>query len=518
MAINPYLNEISAGDLVHDYQHASRVFRTDAFRLHPKFQFLYYVRINLNQEFTMMVGNKQKEIGALVKSVDLPKFTIDTKTLNAYNRVNIVQTKIKYDPVIIKFHDDAADIIREFWYDYYSFYYRDSDHPTSLYQSPHKYSLRQTDKWGYTLRTAPNGTQEQTSPVTQLITDIQIFSFHAKRFSEVTLHNPIITNFRHGQHDYAQGSGLLEHEMSVAFETVTYASGDFTQDQFGADMLLKYDTTPSDLSPKQARSISVDGRQAKGTDLMWRDGKVSVAGGQPVYYRGGGRQSQNGFALNPGSSSMQKRNSNSVFSTIGQTLGITGGGGAAAAFNTQGGGTTSQFGRAAQSIVGGMVASAIRGRNPLSQFNVNNASSLLYQAGSAVGGPLGQKITATGGLVRAGQTISRNGVGPGNFGAVAVAINALNTLGVRPENILNSGRNIFSNQASTNGSPVARQSGSFPTNATANFPSINAPVNNQTSSYNSPRFTDNRPTTINDSAAILRPSNQGRPDAFRGTI
>jgi len=486
MSLNPYLQPIGTNSTVHDYAHADRVFRTDAFRLHPKLAFLYYVRINLDPSYTMFKGLKQKEIGALVKTVSLPKFTVDTKTLNAYNRANLVQTKIKYDPVQIKFHDDAANIIREFWYDYYSFYYRDSDHATSLYQSAHKYSVRQTDQWGYTLRNSPDsGDKEQFSSVTQLITDIQIYSFHGKRFSEVTLHNPIITSFRHGEHDYSQGTGILEHEMQVSFETVTYADGFLTEEEFGDDMLLKYDRTPSDLSPQSLQQAGANTVSGRGTDLTYQNGQVVRASPQTNYYRGGSIQKQNGFSLLPGSGGSQVRTNNSVFATAGKA------------------------------VLGGMLQSAIRGRNPLSQFNVANASNLLYQAGSAVGGPAGQRLIASGGLVKAGQSIMRNGVGPGNFGTVAVAVQALGQLGIRPENILSSGKNIFTGRATTNGSPVAKTQGTFPTAQTPNFPSVTTAPNNTTSSYfSNPSYTDGRPTVINDSRNTTPPSNQARPGQY----
>lgn len=482
MSINPYLKELGVSDRIHDYAHADRVIRTDAFRLHPKFSFLYYVRINLDPNYTMLKGQAQSEIGSLVKSVSLPKFTIDTKTFNAYNRVNLVQTKIKYDPVIIKFHDDAADVIRKFWYDYYSFYYRDSDHATSLYQQAHKYNLRQTDQWGYSLRNSGNNGKETFSNVTQLITDIQIYSFFNKKFSEVTLHNPVITAFRHGDHDYAQGTGLMEHEMTVSYETVTYSSGFFTQDNFGSDMLLKYDRNPSPISP-----ASIDG--VSGTDLVYQDGQVIRASGTDNYYRGGDTESKESYSGVSSAGPQQVKKKNSVFTTAGKA------------------------------ILGGMISSAIRGRNPLGAFSAQNASSLLYQAGSAVGGQQGQKLIAVGGLVTAGQSIQRNGVGPGNFGSVAVAVNALGKLGVRPENLLSGARNnSVGSQVTTNGSPVARAPGYVNTVPASNFPSVRPTSAVETSKIGifAPRYSDGNPTTVNDSKNISPPSNQSKPGGGYG--
>jgi hypothetical protein len=501
MSINPFLQQVSSDTTVHDYAHADRIFRTDAFRLHPKFAFLYYVRINLSPDYTLLKGTHKTEIGSLVKSVTLPKFNVENKTLNAYNRVNIVQTKLKYEPVTIKFHDDGADIIREFWYDYYSFYFRDSDHATSLYQGGHKYNLRQTDQWGFTPR--ETGGKEATAAVTQLITDIQIFSFHNKKFSEVTLHNPVITSFRHGDHDYAQGTGILENEMVVNFETVTYASGFFTEENFGSDMLLKYDTTPSNISPANVNGVP-------GQELSYQNGQVFKPSSQTVPFRGGNTNAPNSLSMQPKAGAQFLRSGSNILGPLGRPGQQTG----TNMFGTPAGqrGKSSVFGTAAQGILSGMISSAIRGRNPLSQFSVPNASNLLYQAGSAVGGVTGQKIIASAGLLRAGQTIARNGVGPGNFGTVAVAIGALGQLGVRPENIL---PNVFGGRATTNGSGVARTSGPTATVSSPNFPTVNTPANNTTSSYYStPNYSDGRSVTVNDSRATFPSSNQGRPGSY----
>ena len=252
MSMFSFLKGISVDQQMKDYAHAHYIFRTGNYRLAPKYQFLFYVRFNLNTEHSMYQGLRgtgdTSEVGALVKTISLPKFTAEIKTLNAYNRVNLVQTKLKYDPVTIRFHDDGADTIRKLWYDYYSFYYRDSDYSDALYGSPHKYLPRATDLWGYTLR------DNDGKFDTRLINNIQIYSFHQKKFSEVTLHNPLITSFRHGEHDMAQGSGVMEQEMSVQFETVTYSSGYFTSENFGADMLLNYDNTPSTMTPNDISS------------------------------------------------------------------------------------------------------------------------------------------------------------------------------------------------------------------------------------------------------------------------
>jgi hypothetical protein len=194
------------------------------------------------------------QLGVLVKSAQLPKFSIDSKVMNAYNRPNIVQTKLKYDPITITFHDDSNDSVRDFWYDYMSHYYRDSDYSPTAYDQPTKYKLQQTEHWGYQpAKYASDGTVER------LLKGIKIYSLHQKRFTEYILINPIITGFQHGQHQQGQ-SDFLENSMTVSYETVLYNYGTIAiggePDGFAT---LSYDKTPSPLTPLGGGTASLLG-------------------------------------------------------------------------------------------------------------------------------------------------------------------------------------------------------------------------------------------------------------------
>jgi hypothetical protein len=244
------LKGLASTDSVKDYQHASRIFVNSNMLRSPKYAFMFYVIFDYNDSEAGLATpmSRGAQIGALCKSAQLPKYTIEAQSNNAYNRTVVSQKRLKYDPVSLKFHDDSDDIIREFWYDYMSFYYRDSDYQTPIYSQDHKYVDRQKDAWGYGLRT------QQTQEIDLIgssdyhpLKAIRIYSFYRKRFSEYTLINPIITAFRHGEHSN-EGSNLMEHEMTVQYEAVKYAVGYVSPDNFGDSMLLLYDMTPSSLS------------------------------------------------------------------------------------------------------------------------------------------------------------------------------------------------------------------------------------------------------------------------------
>ena len=113
-------------------------------------------------------STEKATIGLMVKTINLPKFKLETEVLNQYNRKRIIQTKINYQPVTITLHDDQSDLIRNLWYTYYNYYYKDSQYPYANtpaqngsmgrsqtlqsgfgYNTSDTYQARQTTDFGY---------------------------------------------------------------------------------------------------------------------------------------------------------------------------------------------------------------------------------------------------------------------------------------------------------------------------------------------------------------------------------
>ena len=260
--LSSFLKELGTGDQVRDWQHASKLFVGDNFRLSPKYGFLFHVAFDVNQaaiagsqSVTKPDSMKKIELGMLVKSASLPKFNVDTKVMNAYNRPNIVQNKISFDPVNITFHDDSADVVRNFWYDYYSYYYRTSTHNQEVFNSAHKYKKRQTVDWGYTIK----GDDYQLDTFEPYLRAIRIYSMHQRRFSEYTLVNPIIKSFAHGEHSH-EDSGLMTHSMAIEYETVLYADGAVSQNTVNGFADIHYDRGPSPLTAAGGGTNSILGQ------------------------------------------------------------------------------------------------------------------------------------------------------------------------------------------------------------------------------------------------------------------
>ena len=280
-----FLKAFFGNDYLKDYRHASKTFRTNGYGNSPRFKFLFHVYFNLNTNGIPALRNifaagQSNTIGVLVKTIDLPKFRVDTEVLNQYNRKRVIQKKIEYQPVTIKFHDDGDDLIRTMWYNYYSYYYKDPNQKyrglnqtdgtlgvSSTISNGFDYNARDiyagtrtVNDWGYVGESYSDGTNSAGGkPI--FFRDITIYGFNQHSYAVYTLINPMISDWSHDTYDYSQGDGVMEHTVTLQYETVKYYSGAIgaarpdTNATGFADPAL-YDTEPSALSrPGGTRSV-----------------------------------------------------------------------------------------------------------------------------------------------------------------------------------------------------------------------------------------------------------------------
>lgn len=258
-----FFKQIATGDSVKDYKHASRLFVDNNYARSPKYNWLYHVFFDVDPEISNLDNNQITEAGMLVKSINLPNYTVDVQVKNNYNKKELIQTKLNYGEVAVTFHDDQSDIVRNLWYDYYTHYYRDNDagysdrsgHISPNYHANNKYQPRQGDfydKFGY------SPASKGGSDLARYFTAIRVYSLHQKRFSEYTLLNPVITNFTHGTHS-ASANGMLEHSMNISFTTVLYAGGNVSTATVAGFADLHYDKSPSPLTPAGGGTNSILG-------------------------------------------------------------------------------------------------------------------------------------------------------------------------------------------------------------------------------------------------------------------
>jgi hypothetical protein len=229
--------------LVSNWQHATRLFIDDTYRLSPRTKFSFYVNFEIDKTANTSLAFNEKhanEVGLLVKNTDLPRYNFDSVVKNQYNRKKIIYKQINYDPITISLHDDSAGIVNALWAIYYGYYVRDRSNPIVSYNANH---YRNTDTPEENFR---YGLDNEIS--VPFFKTINLYTMSRRRFLGYTLINPKIKSWNHGSVDYAAGSEVLESQMTIEYEAVKYSSGNVSFNSPKGFATLHYDTLPSPLS------------------------------------------------------------------------------------------------------------------------------------------------------------------------------------------------------------------------------------------------------------------------------
>jgi hypothetical protein len=271
-----------------DYEHAAKTFETNGYQLSPRLKFLYHVFFNINTgqipQLQAAYGSGTVEtIGMMVKSIDLPKYKIDTTVMNQYNRKRVIQSKIRYEPSRIQLHDDQSDLIRNMWYNYYTYYYKD---PSQKYQSVpntsgtlgmlqsmsngfnyntndiYSQTLQSAD-WGFIGESYSDGTNTGTNSTGKppFFRDITIYGLSQKKYASYVLINPIISQWNSDTYDYSEGGGTMKNDVTIEYETVKYYSGAIGGQKPSSKVAgfadpAHYDIVPSGISrPGSTQSV-----------------------------------------------------------------------------------------------------------------------------------------------------------------------------------------------------------------------------------------------------------------------
>ena len=231
-----------------DYQHASRFYVDNNFKLMPKQKFLFHVVFNTDE--TLFVdgfnANERYELNMLVKACDLPKYNMSMEEKTQYNKKMYTTTRIAYEPVNITFHDDHADTVNAFWKKYYEYNIADSigmNNDLTISNTKDDYydfgNARATTKFGL------DTPKKSKKPY---LKGIEIFVLHKQRFTSMTLVNPVIGSFSHDSLDQADGAGVMNNTMQILYETVIYKAGIVNKNNVPGFATVHYDNSPSPLS------------------------------------------------------------------------------------------------------------------------------------------------------------------------------------------------------------------------------------------------------------------------------
>ena len=257
-AFNGFLDSVANGALspkgnLGDYSHASKLFVTENQKLAPHTKFLYHCFFQMDPLAASVLpdlkAKHELEIGMLVKSAELPKFSADIETKNKYNRKKNVQTAIKYNPVTITFHDDNYGVTTALLEAYYRYNFADGNYkeiPGAYNKAgagDSTYKGAGANKYSYGLD------NNQTVPFFQ---NIQISQMARKAFTTYTLVNPIISDWQHDTVDSSDGTTTMINTITVMYESVFYSRGNVETgangNPKGFGNTAHYDITPSALN------------------------------------------------------------------------------------------------------------------------------------------------------------------------------------------------------------------------------------------------------------------------------
>lgn len=266
-----------------DAQHAHNFYTSNNFEFVPKTKFLYHVVFTLSEEARLRAVNTErfgKQISILVKSADLPNYSVSTETKKQYNRNKHFQTAIEYSPVSAKFHDDNLGVTSRLLEEYYRYYYLDG---RKFINPGEKIDFGSRDL--YNERVPSYGLDQ--GPKFPFFENIKIFQLSRQTWRGYTLINPLIESWSHDSLDYSDSASTMENTISIMYEGVLYSDGVIKIDNnppgFGALETL-YDYTPSPLGTdadypgyEKDLKIAESKKPATNTPLKYRNPKSLVS-------------------------------------------------------------------------------------------------------------------------------------------------------------------------------------------------------------------------------------------------
>ena len=230
-----------------DFRHASRLYLDDNFKLAPKNKFLFHVVFNTDETlfFDGFNSAERRQLNMLVKNCDLPKYGLNLEEKIQYNKKMYTATRIQYEPVNITFHDDQADTVNAFWKKYYEYHFADS----VTMNTDEQIAVTKDDAYDpLNSKTITKfGMDTPRKRKRPYLKSIEIFVLHKKRFTSMTLINPVIGSFAHDNVDQADGTGVMANAMQILYETVIYKSGLVNSVSVPGFATLNYDKEPSPL-------------------------------------------------------------------------------------------------------------------------------------------------------------------------------------------------------------------------------------------------------------------------------
>jgi hypothetical protein len=213
--------------LLRDSHLASDIFSLNQpqFTTIPHIKYMFYVRFVRNAaQGSSTTGTNldwSNGLSFVVKTVDRPKVEFETQVVNEYNKKRILQTKVNYHPISIKFHDTVDNLVMNMFEEYFKYYYAD---PRNV--DPNAWRSDQTAAsfaadvggWGFLPPTTTTAAQ------TYFFNHVEIYRVYGGNYTQIDLVNPKILSFEPDEMDYSHGGVSAEVSMALGYEGIVYVA------------------------------------------------------------------------------------------------------------------------------------------------------------------------------------------------------------------------------------------------------------------------------------------------------
>ena len=197
----------------------------DAYHGTPRFKNHYFVHFHYSDLYTPADQKGIIDITHRVKSIDAPRFDIETETLNQYNKPRIVPLKINYQPITITFWDDRSNLTTDFWNTVYQFYFLNgarndpSQYPSYDSDITHindgTSDMLGYDNYGYYIGDKKHNRKN-------LFAYMSLYLVANTQCNRIDLINPYMQQMQHDQFSQEMSNELAQNTVTWAYENVVY--------------------------------------------------------------------------------------------------------------------------------------------------------------------------------------------------------------------------------------------------------------------------------------------------------
>lgn len=194
-----------------DSQWANKFFGGTSMLNQPKRKFTFVAGFIPNSEAVadnQLYREMVQDNVFLVKTFDPPRLEFDSEVVDQYNKKRIIQRRVNYSPVSIRFHDDVDNKIFNLIVSYFKYYYGDAFNvDISDWRLDTISEFVKQGGWGF------------RAPIQKyFFNSIYIAWVNNASVTYVNLRNPMITDISFDTLDYADGSTPLEISLTLNYE------------------------------------------------------------------------------------------------------------------------------------------------------------------------------------------------------------------------------------------------------------------------------------------------------------